>query len=116
MRDLALKRLADGTSAMLVLIAAAAFAFVGMWPVDDGVAARMGESAWIDEAIRRFIFLALLAIGSGLLVFLGHIALYRLASVGSRRHASKWAIFSFLALLITAAAVACRFWIVRPWF
>lgn len=115
MRDIAFKRLADSTSAVLVFFAGGVFALVGMWPVDDSVAARMEESTWIDEAIRRFICLAFLSIGSGLLIFLGHLALYRLASVGSRARAGKWAAVSFLALVIAAAAVTCRFWIVRPW-
>nr|WP_315210232.1 hypothetical protein [uncultured Albidiferax sp.] len=116
MGNLALRWLADGASALLLLVGAVAFTLIGMWPVDDSVALRMADNAWLAEALRRFLFLAAWACGGGLLALLGHIALYRLASVGSMERASKWAVFSAAALLLVAAAATGRFLAVRPWF
>nr|WP_315191408.1 hypothetical protein [uncultured Albidiferax sp.] len=116
MGKLVLKRLADGASTVLLLVGAAAFVLIGMWPVDDSVALAMTDNAWRAETLRRFFFLAAWACGGGLLTFLGHIALYRLTAVGSMERASKWALFSVIALLLVAAAATGRFWVVRPWF
>lgn len=116
MSNLAWMRFTDGASAILVLVAATAFAFIAMWPVDDGVAVRMADGAWLAEAFRRFLFLASCALGGGVLILLWHLALHRLTSVGSIKRAGKWAFFSMVALLLVSVAATWRFWVVRPWF
>ena len=112
----AVKIAADCTNFLFLIFGVMAIYLIGMWPVDDSVAMRMTDEAWRMEALHRFMILSAGSFGVSLFSLLGHLALFRIAAVGSKQHAKRWGLFSLLVLQLSIIATIFLFLFMRPWF